>query len=611
MFMETLINDSIVASLTVDCSGQDESPGAKRSEFALISASLRAICDPRQDHLFVIFGRAHKIVRSRTADSSGTVWRPWRDGGGEAKIVLALVDQPAKRVYLKYKLVRPAGEGSSRGWLTVEFSPTTILAGNNVHPATIADAETGEMYPFPSSAPKVMQQVFRLSFDLLEELHRQVTNSNRPLFHQDTQDAIRRGEFHLVRAQWCAYLPTPDVSRFLQLLGVLFGHTIAKGRGLIHIADHLGFDFDPFPNRQTYELNGVMLRKLHGTKNLFSLVFYDKRKRVADMKQGKSLLPAEVATIRENVRFDITAHSLGIVAIVKKARRRLEAMLERGFPFGGDWTDDFLNGEIAPSAWWLERAILVLSLRLKEGAMVRKSFAEWLVPYMIDRVLRLKVIAGLSRDNFHRLVALDDPVAVAWRADEPAKRGAWAARLVRKAACAQATVYSRREKWLLEFGIDIAVPHALYRDLLFLGPSSLTRPEDRSASLEAVWHRNGADAIRLHEKAARNLERQLAEIVRPTINSRLHAMEVKVARKTVAAPRRVDAAIGSRAAISANASAVRPAARRSPTISAPALAAVQRPRLVRLESSEDHRTRDLATANLSLAAASRGKSSPV
>jgi hypothetical protein len=69
----------------------------------------------------------------------------------------------------------------------------------------------------------------------------------------------------------------------------------------------------------------VTLWKRHGKKTLFSFCFYDKRKRVADMRQGKSLLPAEAATIRENVRFDITAHGLGIVAIIKAARQRPQA----------------------------------------------------------------------------------------------------------------------------------------------------------------------------------------------------------------------------------------------------------------------------------------------
>ena len=149
-----------------------------------------------------------------------------------------------------------------------------------------------------------MKQVYRLGLDVLEELYQQATGTNGPLFHPKTASAIKAGEFRLIRAQWCVYLPTPDVPKFLQLIGVLVGHTIGRGKGLIQIADHLGFEAKTFI--ENGDVTGVMLRKRHGKKTLFSLSFYDKRKRVADMRQGKSLLPAEDATIRENVRWSAT-----------------------------------------------------------------------------------------------------------------------------------------------------------------------------------------------------------------------------------------------------------------------------------------------------------------
>ena len=133
---ETLINEPITASLVVDGSGRGEHPKAERSEFARISRGLELICDPRRNHVFIIYGRAHRVVRSRPRDSSkGTFWRPASDGGGEAQIVLSLVEEPTQRVMLSYQLVRAAAGAS--GWLNCTFSPTTILAGNNVHPATM------------------------------------------------------------------------------------------------------------------------------------------------------------------------------------------------------------------------------------------------------------------------------------------------------------------------------------------------------------------------------------------------------------------------------------------------------------------------------------------
>jgi hypothetical protein len=419
MLNETLINEPITASIVVDCSARGEPWNAERSEFARISEGLKLICDPRRDHVFIIYGRAHRVLPPRPGDSSkGTFWRPASDGGGEAQIVLSLVEEPAQRVMLSYQLVRAAAGGS--GWLTCTFNPTTILAGNNVHPATIANPKTGEICAYPSSQPGVMKQVYRLGLDVLEELYQQATGTSGPLFHPKTAAALKAGEFRLICAQWFVYLPTPDVPKFLQLIGVLVGHTIGRGKGLIQIADHLGFEAKTFT--ENGGVTGVMLRKRHGKKNLFSLCFYDKRKRTADMRQGKSLLPAEAATICENVRFDITAHGPGIVAIIEAARKRLELLQQRGIVLpGGDWTKDFLRRDIEPSARLLQRAVFILSHRLEHGVLVRRSFAEWLVPHMIRQVLRFDVIACFTRHNFHALAALQDKVAVAWRAAETVK----------------------------------------------------------------------------------------------------------------------------------------------------------------------------------------------
>ncbi len=314
MSKETLISEPIVANIVVDRSGPNWFHRSMGSEFALIARGLRAICDPDRDHLFIIFGRAHKVVPTRPADSSkGTLWRPTPGGGGEAQIVLARVDEPAQQVRLSYKLVMAAGEDPESGWLTAEFNPTTILAGNDVHPATIADPETGNVRAYPSSDLTVMRQMHRLGFNLLDELRKQAKNTNRPLFERKTRAAIDSGDFHIVRAQWRALLPTSDVPQFLQVLTALTGHHIRRGTGIIHLADHLGFSFEKYSHEKTDDLTGVRLKKKHGDKPLFSLSFYDKRKRIADMKKGKTLLPAKVATIRDNVRFDITAHSEGIV----------------------------------------------------------------------------------------------------------------------------------------------------------------------------------------------------------------------------------------------------------------------------------------------------------
>ena len=45
--------------------GRGEHPKAERSEFARISRGLELICDPRRNHVFIIYGRAHRVVQSR------------------------------------------------------------------------------------------------------------------------------------------------------------------------------------------------------------------------------------------------------------------------------------------------------------------------------------------------------------------------------------------------------------------------------------------------------------------------------------------------------------------------------------------------------------------
>jgi len=141
MLKETLINEPITASIVVDCSDRGEHPNAERSEFTRISEGLGLICDPRRNHVFILYGRAHRVVRSRPRHpSKGTFWRPASDGAEKRKSCSRSWRNPPSG----YQLVRAAAGAS--GWLNCTFSPTTILAGNNVHPATIANPKTGEIW---------------------------------------------------------------------------------------------------------------------------------------------------------------------------------------------------------------------------------------------------------------------------------------------------------------------------------------------------------------------------------------------------------------------------------------------------------------------------------
>jgi hypothetical protein len=275
----------------------------------------------------------------------------------------------------------------------------------------------------------------------------------------------------------------------------------------------------------------VLLRKRHGEKQVYSFSFYDKRRRVADMRQGRSLLPAEEATVRNNVRFDITAHSLGIVSIVKEARRRLRDLVERGSRLGEDWRERFLDGEVQATVWWLEHAIFVLSHRIRRGHLCRESFAEWLAPHSIETVLHLDVLTTFRENDLRRLLSLDDKIVKAWRRDDFAKSDGWAERLAAAAKCSLPTVYARRKTWLAEFGIDISAAFGIYRDVLFFGTNSFAKPAQRCTFLQALGDRRNAVATSILRDAAGDFDRQRRETVGRAISRRPLAMDVKVAQK--------------------------------------------------------------------------------
>ncbi len=540
MHRESLIAEQIVAKIGI---GRFEPASAPNSEFDRIATALRSICDVRQSHRFTIYCRVHTVVHSMPGSKSeATVCTQRADGGVAARIVLEVEECPAQRVCLEFTLVD--GFGHYPASLEATFNPTTILVGNNVHPATIADSKTGEIRRFPSSDPKVMQRINRMGFDLLEELSRQATKTAASLFHPDTRALIQRGDVHVVRAQCCAYLPTPDVPKFLQTIALMYDHAIAEGKAIVRIANHLGLSFCYFPNGgEPDDTTGVMMVKAHGNKPLFSLVFYDKRKRVADTKQGKSLSPEESATVRDNVRFDITLHSAGIVTIVGLARRRLQRLMSVLPSFGAAWRKEFLAGEPASSVWFLERAVFILSQQVRDEALTRRSFSEWLVPYMTEEVLRLDVLGSFSRANLHRLATLADPIAAAWRDDKTNDPRGWAKRVARAAGCSIPTVYSRRVAWLDKFGVDIGAPFAAYRDILLFGAKSVMPADQRWAFLDAGQANRPADMQRIFEAAARDFERRRREIVGQTISRAPLAIEIKVASKKAPGPasRRADA----------------------------------------------------------------------
>jgi hypothetical protein len=248
-----------------------------------------------------------------------------------------------------------------------------------------------------------MSWAFRVGFDFLEAM------ASGSLFEDETKRAIERGEIHLVGAQWAAAKPVKDISTFLQLMAVICGQTIARGKGIIDNAHHLGLTFTAFanPDPAAEGLSGIMLRKFHGKKSLWSVSLYDKRMRLDQMHQTAVVSVAETKTANECVRDDITAHSEGILVIVKAARALLADMdAEERALFDFLSPEEFLQRESWPTVWWLQRAIYLLSHWRCKGAYERYSLATWLVPYVEKNVLHFDVIASITTEGFHALLVV-------------------------------------------------------------------------------------------------------------------------------------------------------------------------------------------------------------
>jgi hypothetical protein len=530
MCTEQLIQDSIDVSVTLD-----ERNDSSRSEQDRIRKALERICHDRRADVVVLFGRAHKILRWRPAIPTSHSSFTTTDRGCSAEIFLEVCDEPAQQARIEVTLNR-RDDDPLLSWLTIDFSPTTILGGNNVHPAAPRDPR-GRVIRHPSSALSVVQRDLRLGFDLLDELYRQVSNASDSLYSAHTRERVRLGRFRIHWAQWAAYLSTQDPLLFLQLIAILYGQTIARGKGLIDLAAYLGLKRVRYTDDETHEVKGVLLRKLHGNRPVYSVDFYDKRRRVSQVKQGRSLIDPEKETVDHCVRMDITAQSDGVVAICKAARSKLKKWRQSRLGFAAwPWEAEFLAGEIEPTAWWLERAVFLLSLSWEHDRLVRRSFAAWLVPHMLQKVLRLDVISGFTSRGFHELCALDHEVAAAWREIEDYGSENWALSLARAAQCSPATVYNCRNEWLEQFGIDLALPHAFYRDMLFFAPNSLTDPGDRLAWLRAVRKGDGAAMVQSARRAQAVFYRLRTSVVGSAIRADLRRMAVKVTPESALSP---------------------------------------------------------------------------
>jgi hypothetical protein len=511
---EVLIVDSLMTSLIV---ADEEVPAIKQF--------LESICGHLQVS-YGVFGRRLEVVKAVPGvPMTGTTFADRGERSCDARIVLRCPEEPGKQVHLRYTLeYHPVARKTK---LIARFNPATIVAGNNVGPVAILLPGRAWSPAWPSSSLRIFGSMLRLGYDLLDAMHAQAFQGKR-LFSRSSTD-IRNGWFRVLRAQWASYIPTPDRLGFLQLLPALYGHTILSGKGTINTADHLGLIFDPYPRDGTEERTGVVLQKRYGKKPAWSVEFYDKRKRLAQMKQLQTLTEAEIAIISNSVRLDVTAHPPGIISMCKAAQRRMEPFSE-----AWSWSREFAEGRPEATAWWLERAVVALSCEMDGGRVVRRSFATWLLPKMLGEVTHLGALAKFTRSGFRQLEELDDPVAAAWREIERPKRASLISELIARSKLKRATIYKRRRLWLDQFSIDILVTCGFYRDLLFYGPNSVMEVSERRDMVRAVDRKDGDASVRMLRQAARRFDDARRAVLRPAMEAKPRALPVLVPRRALA-----------------------------------------------------------------------------
>jgi hypothetical protein len=480
-------------------------------------------------------GRAYLPVYANNLDEKYSCSWAERGDGGSGHVILAWVDQPKMRVRVKVQFdVVPDG---SSAWLSVEYNPTSLTVGHNVHPAAYVDPQTGELDPWPSSSWPAMTRTFRLGFDFLEAM-----SEPEPLFDVAAKLAIERGDVPLASEQWAATKTVPSVTDFLQVGTVTYGQTKARGRTAVNNAKDLGLDFAPYQHEDPTEdrLSGFTVTKKHGKTFHLTVSYYDKLVRVREMHQESTLSLAESVTVDQSVRQDITAHPSFNLRMINAARDKVAKMDEADRAFFDFLSpDEFMQGTPKSTVWWVQRAMFFLSHRRQQGRWVRYSFATWLVPFVEEHVLHNDVIAGITMRGYHAMLGLGDPIAAAWRSDPKPGVGDWAVRLARIAGCKRSTVYNRRDELWRTYRIDIKYPLQMYSDILYYGSNSVAKPENITAIMVAVKQKRGGRVVQLHAEAIADFERKRIRILNPALVSRPRAMELNlppIARPQIAPP---------------------------------------------------------------------------
>jgi hypothetical protein len=515
MSIEFLVLQTVVARLTIPNVTYKKGEKKPKSDFWELSKKLELICLPPRDEVIRFDHRSYyPFYASSDNPVGGCSWTAADEVGGIGQVVLRPVAPSEAHVRVRVGVKLVVEKNDRRASLTVEHDPTAMALGSNFYPNAFIDPTKRRPVASPSSDLAAMDHAFGLGFEFLAAV------GKRTLFDDATKRAIARRDMHLVRVQWAAAKPAEDKREVLQLLTVVYDPRIARSSGIVNNATHLGLEFEPRINRKTHYLDGVLFRKFHGNKSVFSVGFHDREAQLYRATSALYGLPeAQSATVQQSLHEVIKVHSEGIVILAKKARGRLESWGEDGAHFFNHLLSPyfFADQEPQPTLWWHMQSIFILSHRRRGRTFERYSFGVWLIPYIETDVLRFNLIAGITAEGFHRLCGMSDPVAVAWRSDKIASSEGWARRLSEIAKVSEPTVYNRRALWRKEVGIDIASPLQLYSDILHFGQASTAEPENITKQLAAVQNEDTETVMRLYAEALTDFEQKRLTILNPAL----------------------------------------------------------------------------------------------
>ena len=495
---------------------------------------LKAAVVLTPDTIITWGGREHRLVPSHPVHPDKGTRVKTRSGAAYAvQIVIAPVDQPSQHIYMQFAVVAKgcAEPGDAPFFLECEGNPTTLMAGNNVLPVTARRPATKALERYHSSAHAVMTTFNHVLFRFLESLAAQVPRPPSTLFTDATRRAIEQGDITIAHIQWCCYLQA-EPSVFLQTLVAMFAPPTATDVGFSSLAQQLGLRFKYETNERTSRVQAVLFEKRYGKNAAWAVAAYAKRAQIGSMRQGKTLDDVENELVDNYVRFDMTAHGPAIMKIIADGQNALRELRELDPEFlDKSFAAKFLSAESQQTARWLEFAVFILSHLVVKGAIRRRSFAGYVVPLFLNDVLGLAHLACCTLEQLTTFEELADPVAKAWRGSEAQDAKGWVERLCEAAGCGKTAVYARRASWLRDYDVDIAIPHAFYRDLRIYAPLSLLPPQQRDELLTQRQRRHGEDLLRLLDGADRNFFAQMNTVVGNAVRQPPVLLSAKIIRE--------------------------------------------------------------------------------